>query len=106
MVDKSVARSIEVFENWDAERARVVIADDEEINDARWSVEEEVILLIARQAPMASDLRELISIIHITTELERIGDYAKVVARTVIDLADPPEIEATPRILKLGGLGT
>ena len=105
MVDKAVARSIDVFENWDAERASAVIVDDEAINDARWGVEEEVILLIARQAPMASDLRELISIIHISTELERIGDYAKVVARTVIDLETQPQISAMGSVLRLGGLG-
>jgi phosphate transport system protein len=54
---------------------------------------------------MASDLRELISIIHISTELERIGDYAKVVARTVNELQNPPQIKATQSILRLGELG-
>lgn len=105
MVDKAVARSIDVFEDWDTERAQQVVADDEAINDVRWDVEEEVILLIARQAPMASDLRQLISVIHIATELERIGDYAKVVARTVVDFPDTPAIQAMPRILDLGALG-
>lgn len=105
MVDKAVARSIDVFQDWDAERAQQVVADDEAINDARWDIEEQVVLLIARQAPMASDLRQLITVIHIATELERIGDYAKVVARTVVDLSDKPSIAAVPHIVKLGALG-
>ncbi len=105
MVEKSIVRSIEAFEEWDPAKARHVVTNDDLINDARWEIEEEVILTIARQAPMAGDLRELIAVLHITSELERIGDYAKVVARTVLEYPEAPEIQATPRILKLATLG-
>lgn len=105
MVDKAIVRGIAAFERWDPVLAQSVIDDDESINDARWGVEEEVILLIARQAPMASDLRELITIIHIATELERIADYAKVVARTVHEFPAQPELRATASIVRLGHLG-
>ena len=105
MVDKAIARSIEAFEAWDEERAQEVVAGDDQINDARWQLEEDVILIIARQAPMAGDLRELITVIHIGTELERIGDYAKVVARTVVDFPDAPNVRAIPRIPELAALG-
>ena len=105
MVDKAISRGILAFERWDPELAQAVVDDDEGINQARWDVEEEVILLIARQAPMASDLRELIAIIHIATELERIGDYAKVVARTVHEFPEQPALRATSSIVRLGNLG-
>ena len=105
MVEKSIARSIVAFQRWDPDLAQAVVDDDEAINQARWDVEEEVIHLIARQAPMASDLRELISIIHIATELERIADYAKVVARTVHEFPEAPAIKATASIVRLGHIG-
>lgn len=105
MVDKAIARAIEAFENWDAELAQECVAGDDQINHARWQIEEEVILLIARQAPMARDLRDLIAALAISSELERIGDYAKVVARTVLDSPEPPNIQAIGRIPELAALG-
>jgi phosphate transport system protein len=105
MVDKAIARSIEAFEEWDTDEAQYVVDGDDLINDARWQLEEEVVLIIARQAPMARDLRELISVIHISTELERIGDYAKVVARTVLDSPELPDCQTIPRIPQLAALG-
>lgn len=105
MVDKAIARAIEAFEEWDPEDAQAVVNGDDLINDTRWQLEEEVILIIARQAPMARDLRELISAIHISTELERIGDYAKVVARTVLDFSEIPDCQTVPRIPQLAALG-
>ncbi|CAN5782336.1 phosphate signaling complex protein PhoU [soil metagenome] len=105
MVDKAIADAIKAFEEWNPDAGSAVVSGDDRINDARWHLEEEVILIIARQAPMASDLRQLISVIHIATELERIGDYAKVVGRTVADFPDKPGIAAIPRIVKLGALG-
>ena len=105
MVDKAVSRSIDAFETWDPIQAATIVDGDDKINDARWSVEEGAVLLIARQAPMATDLREVISIIHTSTELERIGDYAKVVARSVIDTPERPNVEAVPSIIQLGNLG-
>ncbi len=104
-VDKAISNGILAFQLWDPVLAQAVVDEDEAINQARWDVEEEVILLIARQAPMASDLRELITIIHIATELERIGDYAKVVARTVHEFPSQPDLRTTPSIVRLGHIG-
>jgi phosphate transport system protein len=105
MVDKAIARAVEAYETWDVQLSNEVVAADDQINDARWDIEEEVILILARQAPMAGDLRELITIIHIATELERMGDYAKVVARTVADAATPPDVQSMHLITDLAALG-
>lgn len=105
MVEKAISRSIVAFERWDPDLAESIVDEDEAINDARWELEEDVIRLIARQAPMASDLRQLIAIIHIATELERIGDYAKVVARTVHEFPERPDVRAASSIVRLGNLG-
>src|SRR5687768_14146885 len=76
MVDKAIARSMEALRRQDIPLAREIMAADKEINQHRWRVEEQALLLIATQAPMAGDLRVISSVIHISTELERMGDHA------------------------------
>jgi phosphate transport system protein len=65
----------------DMKRGRRLIADDCMINARRHQIEQDVLAMIAMQQPMAGDLRVLAAILDIVTELERIGDYAKGVAR-------------------------
>ena len=73
--------------------ARQIIADDREINRKRFEIEEKSIELIATQQPMASDLRNIICILNIVTELERIGDYAEGIAKIVIMIGDEPPLK-------------
>lgn len=90
MVEKAVTSSVEALKSRDLEMARQIIADDREINRKRFEIEEKSIELIATQQPMASDLRNIICILNIVTELERIGDYAEGIARIVIMIGDEP----------------
>jgi phosphate transport system protein len=93
MVSKAMLRSIEALKNRDLALARQVIADDQKINGKRFEIEEKCVELIATQQPMASDLRIIIAILNITTEIERIGDYAVGVARIVIMIGDEPPLK-------------
>ncbi|MGD1995008.1 MAG: phosphate signaling complex protein PhoU, partial [Anaerolineae bacterium] len=61
--------------------SRLLIAGDRAINERRYAIEEDALVLIATQQPMASDMRLLAAILEIVTELERMGDYAKGIAR-------------------------
>src|SRR5688572_24444284 len=90
MVDKAIARSIESLRRQDVQLAKDVVASDRVINHHRWKIEEQALLLIATQAPMAGDLRTISSAIHIITELERMGDHAAGTSRIVIQTADEP----------------
>ena len=90
MVEKAISHSIETLRNRDLEAARQIIADDQKINRKRFEIEEQCIQLIATQQPMASDLRNIICILNIVTELERIGDYAEGIAKIVIMIGDEP----------------
>jgi len=90
MVEKATGRSIEALKNRDLEAARQIIADDQKINRKRFEIEEQCVQLIATQQPMASDLRNIICILNIVTELERIGDYAEGIAKIVIMIGDEP----------------
>ncbi len=68
----------------DKEGAERVIARDAEINAIFHSVEDKVLRLLAQQAPVASDLRMVITSLHIGTDLERMGDLAEHVAKSAL----------------------
>jgi len=93
MASKAALRSIDVLKNRDLEAAHQIITDDQKINGKRFEIEEKCIELIATQQPLASDLRIIIAILNITTEIERIGDYAVGIARIVIMIGDEPPLK-------------
>jgi phosphate transport system protein len=93
MASKAILHSIDALKNRDLTLANQIIADDQKINFKRFEIEEKCIQLIATQQPMASDLRIIIAILNITTEIERIGDYAVGIARIVIMIGDEPPLK-------------
>ena len=104
MGSKAIVRSIEALKNRNQELARQIIEDDRKINDKRFEIEEKCVELIATQQPMASDLRIITAILNITTELERIADYAVGIARIVIYIGDEPPLKPLidiPRMAEL-----
>src|SRR5688572_25285671 len=80
MCDKAVGKAIDSLVQRDFALARQVIDEDAVINRKRYQIEEQAINLIARQQPMASDLRGIVAILNIVVDLERIGDYAAGIA--------------------------
>ena len=90
MVEKATSRSIEALKERDIEKAHEIIADDLKINRKRFNIEEKCVQLIATQQPMASDLRTIIGVLNIITEIERIGDHAEGIARIVVMIGDEP----------------
>jgi len=93
MVEKAIGRSIEALKKRDLIMAHQLITDDIAINEKRFSIEEKCIQLIATQQPMASDLRIIISVLYVITELERIGDHAEGIAKIVIMIGDEPPLK-------------
>src|SRR5262245_47619357 len=88
MVEKAVAKSLDALKNRDMEASKQVIAEDDAIDQCRLTLEEQCVDLIATQQPMARDLRNLIAILHITNELERMGDYAEGIAKISLMMGD------------------
>ncbi|NLE46202.1 MAG: phosphate signaling complex protein PhoU [Chloroflexi bacterium] len=88
MVDDALAESVDALVHRDLERAQLVMDNDRTINEKRFAEEEAALVLIATQQPMASDLRTIAAVLEITTELERIGDYAKGIAKVTLLLGD------------------
>jgi len=95
-VEKALVQSVDGLKRRDLAASRRVIAADRAINEKRYSIESEAIMVIATQQPMAGDMRLLAAVIEIITELERMGDYAKGIAR--INLALGPEPLIAPLI--------
>lgn len=105
MVEKAIERCIDALVRLDADLARQVIADDSQINSRRYKLEEDAVRLIATQQPMAGDLRLIASVIHISTDLERIGDYAAGIAKIVLMHGDQPPVKPLidiPRMAEMG----
>jgi phosphate transport system protein len=90
MVDKAIARAIDALMRQDVAAAQEVISEDRSVNRQRWAVEEDALRLIATQGPMAKDLRNIASAIHIVTDLERMGDHAAGIAQIVVDTSSEP----------------
>jgi phosphate transport system protein len=90
MVTKAVNRSVAALISRNVEQAKQIMRDDLLINRKRWDIEEECINLIATQQPVATDLREIIALLNIITDLERMGDHAEGIAKIVILLGDEP----------------
>ncbi len=89
-VETSIGRAIEALKTQDVDEARRIIADDDAIDHAQYAIEDTALHLIARQAPIAADLRLISAVISIASELERMGDYAEGIAEIVIRGANEP----------------
>jgi phosphate transport system protein len=97
MVETALEESVDALKEFDLEKSRRVYKNDMQINDKRFELEGQIIAVIAIQSPVLFDLRFLASALTISTELERIGDYAKTIAR--INLMSKGVI--VPRILSM-----
>jgi phosphate transport system protein len=94
MVESATLGSVEALKKRDIEAAKRYYNDDRLINQKRFEIENAAITTLATQQPiMAGDLRMLASILDVTTEIERMGDYAKGVAKICIMLANEPLIK-------------
>lgn len=83
LVLRGLRGSLSALERQDAELADEVIAFDDQIDDSYLAIEHGIETLLALQAPVASDLRRIIAMLHSNLHLERIGDYCVTVAKMV-----------------------
>jgi len=105
MVEQALINSVESLKKRDIKAAEKIFAEDQEINKKRFAIENQLMVLIATQQPMAHDLRLLASCMEIISELERMGDYAKGIANINIRMGDTPLLKPLidiPRMAQLG----
>ncbi|MCC6148063.1 MAG: phosphate signaling complex protein PhoU [Anaerolineaceae bacterium] len=105
MVEQAILNAVEALKTRDIKTSKEIIDEDQIINDKRFAIENAVLILISTQQPVAHDLRILTAVLEISTELERIGDYAKGIARIVIKLDNesiPIPIRELSRMAEVG----
>jgi phosphate transport system protein len=88
----------------DAEASWALINADEQINEQRHHLELDCLTVIATQQPMAGDLRRIATVLYIATELERIGDYAKTIAKLNLRIGDEKLVEPLTNIKRMSEL--
>lgn len=88
MVEQANLGAMDALKRRDMRTARRVLGEDIKINDKRYAIENAIVIAMATQQPMAHDLRTLAAFLEISTELERMGDYAKGIAKVVLRLGD------------------
>jgi phosphate transport system protein len=93
MVIAAINRSVAALKDLNVRQARQVIADDAQVDQKRWELEDRCVDLIATQQPVASDLREIIATLSIVRDLERIGDYAEGIGKIVLMHGDEPLVK-------------
>ena len=93
LAEQAVAASMDALRNLDLEAAAVIVAGDRKIDALEMQVERLAVQLIALRAPLADDLREVVAALKIAGVIERIGDYAKNIARRVALVDDHGSIE-------------
>ena len=105
MVEQAILTSVDVLKKRDIKGAEKVIAGDALINKKRFDIENQLMVLIATQQPMAHDLRLLASTMEIISELERMGDYAKGIANINVRMGEETLLKPLidiPRMAEIG----
>lgn len=86
LTEQSFAKVQQVLATDDVKLAEEVVAEDHQINQAQLEIEETAALLIARQQPVAKDLRLIVSLMQISSDLEKIGDYSALMAKALLKI--------------------
>lgn len=105
IVEEQLARATRALVNGDSELAGQVVDDDVRVNAMEVEIDEECVRIVALRQPAASDLRLVMAVIKTITDLERIGDEAKRVAKMVVDKLDGAmRSEVRQEVEHMGGL--
>jgi phosphate transport system protein len=104
MVEAQIAAALEAMQRRDLAAAEKVRRDDEHLNELFREIREQVFMVVSTQQPVARDLRDLMGIQYIASELERMGDYAVRIARMTGTLCGLPEGPARAEFGLMGEL--
>ena len=88
MVEQAMLNAVESLKTRDTRLAKAIDRGDDKINEKRYAIENRTLIVLATQQPLAHDLRLLAAILEVITELERMGDYAKGIAKITVRIGD------------------
>jgi phosphate transport system protein len=104
LVENAIFNALDALKSRDLELSRRVVQEDERIDKKRYEVENACVEMLRREAPVATDLRRIVSILLISSELERMGDYAKGIARLSLRMGSEPPLKELIDIPRMGEL--
>jgi phosphate transport system protein len=90
LAEQNLGYAFDALEKRDPQLAESVIRSDRAIDNLEREIEQQAISMIARRQPMADDLRQIVGVLRITGDLERIGDLAKNIAKRALAIAHEP----------------
>jgi phosphate transport system protein len=105
MVEQAIIKTVEALKKRDIKASEEILNNDKLINKKRFEIENQLMILIATQQPMAHDLRLLASTMEIISELERMGDYAKGIANINLRMGEEPLLKPLIDIPRMAGKG-
>jgi phosphate transport system protein len=100
LVEDAIAKATQALELRDVDLAREVRAADKAIDALEEQVNDEAARIIAQRQPIARDLRTVLTVFRVSTNLERIGDYAKNIAKRTETIVDQPPVNGTGASLR------
>ncbi|PMC39634.1 phosphate transport system regulatory protein PhoU [Bacillus sp. UMB0899] len=101
LTEVALSKSIDALENQNIEEALQIIEDDYRVDDLDEEINDLAILLIAKQQPVATDLRRIIVAIKIASDIERMADFAVNIAKSTIRIGDEPLVKPIESIRKM-----
>ena len=104
LAEMQLAEAIEAMVHRDVDRAAEVTAADARLDDMEVEIDRHAVNLLALRQPMAKDLREIVGALKISGMIERIGDYAKNVAKRTVTLVEMAPVPSTQTVARLGRL--
>ncbi len=105
LVEEAHKKALIALSNGDHDLARQVIDGDIHIDEMQTTIEDQCARLIATEQPVASDLREIFTAVKIVSNIERIGDHARHVARAVSKVSAQQFLATVPRFKRLADTG-
>ena len=102
LAEAQLADAIEAMSKRDLEKAARITAEDQRIDELEALVDHEAVAMLALRQPMARDLREIVGALKAASMLERIGDYAKNVAKRTAALVETPPVPSAQTVVRLG----
>jgi len=104
LVDEQLGRTVEAVEQQDVELAQQVIADDDRIDGRYLEVHQSLIALLAKQSPVATDLRLISALLHVLKNVERMGDQCVNVCKLIPLTGNEPPVdpEMVGRVVTMG----
>jgi phosphate transport system protein len=104
LVENAIFNSLDALKNRDLELSRRVVEEDDRIDWKRQDIENACVDMLRREAPVATDLRRIVAVLLIASELERMGDYAEGIAKLSLRMGNMPPLKPLidiPRMAEL-----